>query len=67
MNELKNLSLNLKDPRINRDKHNFLYRELKRLNEWIENGVRKEAYKINTVETKAKYGGIVFPFKFGDD
>ena len=68
MNELKNLSLNLKDPRIVREKHNFLFRELKRLNEWIEKSVRMEAYKIHTVETKAKYaGGIVFPFKFGDD
>ena len=68
INELKQLSLNLKDPRINRDKNNYLFRELKRLNEWIETSVRKEAYKIHTVETKAKYvGGIVFPFKFGDD
>ena len=62
------MSLNLKDPRIVREKHNFLFRELKRLNEWIEKSVRMEAYKIHTVETKAKYaGGIVFPFKFGDD
>ena len=68
MNELKNLSLNLKDPRIVKDKNNFLYRELKRLNAWIEATVRSEAGKIQTVETRAKYfGGIVFPFKFGDD
>ena len=40
MSELKNLSVNLKDPRINRDKHNFLYRELKRMNQWIEDNVR---------------------------
>ena len=67
MNELKQLSLNLKDPRLTTEKNHFLFRELKRLNEWIENAVRKEAYKIHTVETKAKYGGIVFPFRFGDD
>ena len=68
MNELKNLSLNLKDPRVTKEKNNFLYRELKRLNAWIETCVRSEATKIHTVETKAKYcGGIVFPFKFGDD
>ena len=68
MNELKNLSLNLKDPRIVKDKNNFLFRELKRLNGWIEDQVRCEAAKIQTIETRAKYyGGIVFPFKFGDD
>ena len=68
MNELKHLSLNLKDPRLTTDKSHFLFRELKRLNEWIVQNVRNEAYKIHTVETKAKYyGGIVFPFKFGDD
>ena len=68
MNELKNLSLNLKDPRIVKDKNNFLFRELKRLNTWIDATVRSEADKIQTVETRAKYfGGIVFPFKFGDD
>ena len=68
MNELKNLSLNLKDPRITKEKNHFLYRELKRLNAWIETSVRSEASKIHTVETKAKYcGGIVFPFKYGDD
>ena len=68
MNELKNLSLNLKDPRIVKDKNNFLFRELKRLNAWIDATVRSEADKIQTVETRAKYfGGIVFPFKFGDD
>lgn len=40
MNELKNLSLNLKDPRIVKDKNNFLFRELKRLNQWIDGTVR---------------------------
>ena len=46
MNELKNLSLNLKDPRIVKDKNNFLFRELKRLNQWIEGTVRSESAKI---------------------
>ena len=68
MNELKNLSLCLKDPRLAKEKNNFLFRELKRLNTWIESVVRPEATKIHTLETKAKYsGGIVFPFKYGDD
>lgn len=38
------------------------------MNKWIQETVRKTATKIHTVETKAKFvGGIVFPFKFGDD
>ena len=68
MNELTKLSLSLKDPKIGKDKQNYLFKELRRLNGWIDKSVRKEAYKIHTVETKAKYtGGIVFPFKHGDD
>ena len=66
--ELRRLSLNLKDPQIAKEQDNYLYRELKRLNSWIQLAVREEAYKINTVETKARFqGGIVLPFKCGDD
>ena len=62
------MSLSIKDPKVNRDKDNYLFRELKRLNDWIDKAVRKESYKINTVETRAKFtGGIVFPYRFGDD
>jgi len=35
MSDLTNLSLRLKDPKIGKDKNNFLFRELKRINEWI--------------------------------
>ena len=67
MSDLTKLSINLKDPRV-KDKPNYLFKELRHLNDWIEKMVRKEAHKIHTVETKAKFtGGIVFPFKFGDD
>lgn len=46
----------------------MLYRELKELNEWIDIYVRSQATKILCVETRAKFlGGIVFPFKQGDD
>ena len=68
MSELTKLSLSLKDPVINKDKDNYLFKELKKLNQWIDTSVRKNAHKINTSETKAKFkGGIVFPYKFGDD
>jgi hypothetical protein len=34
----------------------------------MDERVRGEATKIHTLETRAKFsGGIVFPFKFGDD
>lgn len=46
----------------------MLYRELKDLNEWIDINVRSQATKIHCLETRAKFlGGIVFPFKQGDD
>ena len=35
MSDLTNLSLRLKDPKLGKDKSNFLFRELKRINDWI--------------------------------
>ena len=68
MSDLTTLSLRLKDSTIGKDKQNFLFMELKRINEWIENSVRKDASKIQLPETKSKFkGGIVFPMKIGDD
>jgi len=46
MNDLTNLSLRLKEPLLGKDKNNFLFMELKRINSWIEQSVRKEAAKI---------------------
>ena len=68
MTDLTNLSLRLKDKSLGKDKGNFLFRELKRINEWIEQYVRSEAHKVQLPDTKSKFkGGIVFPMKIGDD
>ena len=68
MSDLTNLSLKLKDPKIGKDKNNFLFRELKRINNWIDTQVRSEAPRVNLPETKARFqGGIVFPMRIGDD
>ena len=69
MSDLMNLSLRLKDPKVViKDKGNYLFKELRRINEWIENNVRSEAHKVQLPETKSKFkGGIVFPMKIGDD
>lgn len=71
MHQLKQLSLALKDPRLkttSASQHQHLYRELKEANEWIDINVRSQATKIQCLETRAKFlGGIVFPFKQGDD
>lgn len=71
MSQLKQLSLALKDPKIKATKqsqHSHLYRELKEMNEWIDINVRSQATKIGCLDTRAKFlGGIVFPFKCGDD
>ena len=68
MSDLTALSLKLKDPKIGKDKNNYLYRELKRINDWIEQNVRQEASRVILPETKARFrGGIVFPMKIGDD
>ena len=68
MSDLTNLSLKLKDPKLGKDKNNYLYRELKRINNWIENEVRQEAHKVNLPDTRARFkGGIVFPMRIGDD
>ena len=68
MSDLTNLSLKLKDPKIGKDKNNFLFRELKRINSWIDTQVRSEAPRVNLPETKARFqGGIVFPMRIGDD
>ena len=68
MTDLTNLSLKLKDPRIGKDKGNFLFRELRRINEWVEQNVRVEAARVSLPDTRSKFkGGIVFPMKIGDD
>ena len=68
MSDLTNLSLRLKDPKIGKDKNNFLFRELKRINEWVETNVRAEAHRVTLPDTKARFkGGIVFPMRIGDD
>ena len=68
MGDLTNLSLRLKDPAIGKDKENYLYKELKRINTWIDSNVRSEADKVNLPDTRSKFkGGIVFPMKIGDD
>lgn len=68
MNDLTNLSLRLKDPRIGKEKNNYLFKELKRINDWVETSVRAEAPKVQLPETRAKFaGGIVFPMRIGDD
>ena len=46
MNDLMNLSLRLKDPRIGKEKNNYLFKELKRINDWVETSVRAEAPKV---------------------
>ena len=67
MYQLKQLSINLKDPKLKEipsAQSKLLYRELKELNEWIDIYVRSQATKIISIETRAKFlGGIVFPFK----
>ena len=40
MQDLTNTSLKLKDPSIGKDKNGYLFRELKRINEWIETNIR---------------------------
>lgn len=68
MNDLTNLSLRLKDPRTGKDKDNFLFKELRRINDWIDANVRSEAHKVKLPDTRSKFkGGIVFPMKIGDD
>ena len=68
MSDLTNLSLKLKDPKIGKDKNNFLFKELKRINEWIDSNVRSEESRVSLPDTKSKFkGGIVFPMKIGDD
>ena len=68
MTDLTNLSLKLKDPKIGKDKNNYLFKELRRINEWIETNVRSEAHKVKLIETRSKFrGGIVFPMRIGDD
>jgi len=69
MSDLTNLSLKLKDPKVvAKDKNNFLFKELKRINEWIDSNVRSEVSRVSLPDTKSKFkGGIVFPMKIGDD
>lgn len=68
MSDLTALSLKLKDPKLGREKNNYLFKELKRINEWIEKNVRSEADRVSLPFTKSKFkGGIVFPMKIGDD
>ena len=68
MSDLTNLSLKLKDPKLGKDKNNYLFRELKRINNWIETEVRSEAHKVSLPDTRARFkGGIVFPMRIGDD
>ena len=43
MSDLTNLSLKLKDPKLGKDKEHYLFKELKRINEWIDQNVRSEA------------------------
>ncbi len=68
MSDLTQLSLKLKDPKIGKDKNHYLFKELKRINEWIESNVKSESNRVNLPDTKSKFkGGIVFPMKIGDD
>lgn len=68
MSDLTSLSLKLKDPKIGKDKTNYLFRELRRINGWIDTEVRSKACLVNLHDTRARFkGGIVFPMKIGDD
>ena len=68
MSDLTALSLKLKDPKLGKEKNNYLFRELKRLNHVIESEVRQEAHRVSLPETRARFkGGIVFPMRIGDD
>ena len=40
MQDLTNTSLKLKDPSIGKDKNGYLFRELKRINEWVDTNIR---------------------------
>ena len=58
----------MKDPKLGKDKNNYLFRELRRINDWIETQVRSEATRVNLPDTKGRFkGGIVFPMRIGDD
>ena len=67
MNDLRKLSLDLKDPQIKLQSHGqdkLLHKKLRELNTWIDKEVRPIADKTQTIDSRAKYsGGIVFPFK----
>lgn len=67
LQQLKQLSLELKDPQIKLQPHGqdrHLHKRLTELNTWIDEHVRKQSANAQCLETKAKYlGGIVFPFK----
>ena len=70
MSDLTALSLRLKDPKImiGKDKNNYLFKELRKVNEWIDTNVRSEVSRVSLPDTKSKFkGGIVFPMKIGDD
>jgi len=36
MSDLTSLSLKLKDPKLGKDKTNYLFKELRRINDWID-------------------------------
>ena len=71
MTELKQLSIELKDPTVKmapQGQDKLLHKRLVELNKWIDTQVRPKADETTNPETQAKYkGGIVFPFKQGDD
>jgi hypothetical protein len=46
MNDLTNLSLKLKDPKIGKDKNHFLFKELRQKNEWIDENVKSVASRV---------------------
>ena len=68
MSNLTNLSLKLKDPKLGKDKNNYLFRELRCINNWIDTDIRSEAHRVSLPDTRARFkGGIVFPMRIGDD
>jgi hypothetical protein len=66
LNELKLLSLHLKDPNIKQQpqgQDKLLHSKLSGLNNWIDMVVRPFQEQAQTEESVAKFkGGIVFPF-----
>ena len=68
MNELKRISVKLKEFEIKDKQKKYLNTQLRGMNKWIDEQVRRVAQKVSVIKTRSKYqGGIVFPYSSGDE